>query len=132
MSTAHAKIDVHKKKISLNIGNNKVVFKGLTPISSTIKPICVMGLRERMELDLEARLMGETLILNKSRDPRKEDYEELIDLNEPLELRRNYHDYVDVDFEIEEGEIIDEAKFDTRIRDVKVIKDYPSFCDLVK
>ncbi|GJW96643.1 hypothetical protein Tco_0178451 [Tanacetum coccineum] len=48
-----------------------------------------IGLRERMELDLEARLMGETLILNRSFVPIYGDYIELNNLNEPLEPRRN-------------------------------------------
>ncbi|GKB04527.1 putative reverse transcriptase domain-containing protein [Tanacetum coccineum] len=59
-------------------------------------------LRERMELDLEARLMGETLVLNRSLDPFLEDYIELNDLNEPFELRRNQGD--DLMPTIEEGE----------------------------
>ncbi|GJW34326.1 ribonuclease H-like domain-containing protein [Tanacetum coccineum] len=45
-----------------------------------------------MDLDLEARLMGETLILNRSFDPLNRDCIELNDLNEPLELRRNQVD----------------------------------------
>ncbi|GKB68126.1 hypothetical protein Tco_0929538 [Tanacetum coccineum] len=49
-------------------------------------------LRERMELDLEARLMGETLMINRSLDPLNGDYIELNDLNEPFELRRNQGD----------------------------------------
>ncbi|GJV57673.1 hypothetical protein Tco_1458678 [Tanacetum coccineum] len=48
-----------------------------------------VGLREHMELDLEARLMGETLVLNRSLDPLYGDYIELNDLNVPLELRRD-------------------------------------------
>nr|GEU35045.1 zf-CCHC domain-containing protein/UBN2 domain-containing protein [Tanacetum cinerariifolium] len=46
------------------------------------------SLRERMEHDLEARIMGETLVLNRSLDPFFEDYIELNDFNVPLELRR--------------------------------------------
>nr|GEZ45712.1 hypothetical protein [Tanacetum cinerariifolium] len=53
-----------------------------------IKRVYMLSLRERMELDLEARLMGETLVLNRSLDPFFEDYIELNDLNVPLELRR--------------------------------------------
>ncbi|GJS22952.1 hypothetical protein Tco_0451584 [Tanacetum coccineum] len=68
LSTAHPKIDMFKRKITLRI-----------------------SLRERMELDLEGRLMGEDLILNRSLDL-YEDYIELNDLNEPLELRRNQFD----------------------------------------
>ncbi|GKB03357.1 homeodomain-like protein [Tanacetum coccineum] len=60
------------------------------------------SLRERMELDLEARLMGETLVLNRSLDPFLEDYIELKDLNEPFELRRNQGD--DLMPTIKEGE----------------------------
>ncbi|GKA07989.1 hypothetical protein Tco_0687320 [Tanacetum coccineum] len=55
-----------------------------------------------MKLDLEARLMGETLVLNRSLDPFLEDYIELNDLNEPFELRRNQGD--DLIPTIEEGE----------------------------
>ncbi|GKC66192.1 mitochondrial proton/calcium exchanger protein-like protein isoform X1, partial [Tanacetum coccineum] len=59
---------------------------------------------------LEARLMGETLVLNISLDPLYGDYIELNDLNVPLELKR---DQVD-DFmpTIEEGEEIDEPMID--------------------
>ncbi|GJV19467.1 retrovirus-related pol polyprotein from transposon TNT 1-94 [Tanacetum coccineum] len=69
LSTAHAKIDV---------------------------------LRECMKLDLEARLMGETLVFNRSLDPLCGDYVELNDLNVPLELRRDQVD--DLMPTIEEGE----------------------------
>ncbi|GJZ71363.1 hypothetical protein Tco_0635214 [Tanacetum coccineum] len=57
-----------------------------------------------MELDLEVRLMGETLVINRSLDPLNGDYIELNDLNEPFELRRTQGD----DFmpTIEEGEDI--------------------------
>ncbi|GKF35884.1 hypothetical protein Tco_0112642, partial [Tanacetum coccineum] len=81
--------------------------------------------RERMELDLEARLMGETLVLNRSLDPFSEDYIELNDLNEPIELRRNQRD--DLMPTIEEGEVIEE--FRTRNDDLDTgIDDYPSYC----
>ncbi|GJY52972.1 retrovirus-related pol polyprotein from transposon TNT 1-94 [Tanacetum coccineum] len=49
-------------------------------------------LRERTELDLEARLIGETLVLNRSLDPLNGDYIELNDLNVPLKLRRDQVD----------------------------------------
>ncbi|GJW65662.1 hypothetical protein Tco_0117546 [Tanacetum coccineum] len=79
-----------------------------------------------MELDLEARLMGETLVLNRSLDSFSEDYIELNDLNKPFELRRNQGD--DLMPTIEEGEVIEEfrtsdANLDTRINN------YPSYCD---
>nr|GEX22699.1 hypothetical protein [Tanacetum cinerariifolium] len=56
-----------------------------------------------MELDLEAWLMGETLVLNRSSDLLYGDYIELNDLNVPLELRRDQVD--DLMPTIEEGEI---------------------------
>ncbi|GJU12008.1 retrovirus-related pol polyprotein from transposon TNT 1-94 [Tanacetum coccineum] len=83
-------------------------------------------LREIMELDLEARLMGETLVLNRSLDPFLEDYIELKDLNEPFELRRTQGD--DLMPTIEEGKVIE--KFRTRNEDLDTgIDDYPSYCD---
>ncbi|GJW66492.1 hypothetical protein Tco_0120916 [Tanacetum coccineum] len=79
-----------------------------------------------MELDLEARLMGETLVLNRSLDPFLEDYIELNDLNEPFKLRRNQCD--DLMPTIEEGKVIEE--FRTRDEDLDTgIDDYPSYCD---
>ncbi|GJX47644.1 DNA-directed DNA polymerase [Tanacetum coccineum] len=102
LSTAHAKIDVFKRKITLRVRDEKIIFKSMKPTSSLIKKVYMLGLRERIELDLEARLMGETLVLNRSLDPLYGDYIELNDLNVSLELRR---DQVD-DFmpTIEEGE----------------------------
>ncbi|GJY51050.1 putative reverse transcriptase domain-containing protein [Tanacetum coccineum] len=89
LSTAHAKIDVLKKKITMRVGDEKIIFKSVRPASSVIKRVYMLCLRERMELDLEARLMGETLVINRSLDPLIGDYIELNDLNEPFELRRN-------------------------------------------
>ncbi|GKD23431.1 hypothetical protein Tco_1225134, partial [Tanacetum coccineum] len=86
----------------------------------------MLSLRERMKLDLEARLMGETLVLNRSLDPFLEDYIELNDLNKPFELRRNQGD--DLIPTIEEGEVIEE--FRTRDEDLNTgIDDYLSYCD---
>ncbi|GJU71901.1 hypothetical protein Tco_1263306 [Tanacetum coccineum] len=61
-STAHAKIDVFKRKITLRVGDEKIIFKSVKPAVSLIKRVYMLSLRERMELDLEARLMGETLV----------------------------------------------------------------------
>ncbi|GKF12653.1 hypothetical protein Tco_0050579, partial [Tanacetum coccineum] len=52
----------------------------------------MLSLRERIELDFEARIVGETLVLNRSSDPFFEDYIELNDLNVPLELKRDQVD----------------------------------------
>nr|GEX79470.1 hypothetical protein [Tanacetum cinerariifolium] len=108
LSTAHAKIDVFKKKIYLRVGDDNIVFKSDNPTSNIIKRVYMLGLRERMELDLEARLMGEALILNRSLDPKYGDYIKLNDLDEPYELgeiKRNDDD------------------------EIKGIDEYPSFCD---
>ncbi|GJU69959.1 hypothetical protein Tco_1256218 [Tanacetum coccineum] len=92
LSTACAKIDVYKRKITLRIGKENIIFKSVKPASSLIKRVYMLSLRERMELDLEARLMGETLVLNRSLDHFLEDYIELNNLNEPFKLRRNQGD----------------------------------------
>ncbi|GJY32515.1 hypothetical protein Tco_0416984 [Tanacetum coccineum] len=60
LSTAQAKIDVFKRKITLRVGEEKIIFKSVKPASSLIKRVYMLSLRERMKLDLEARLMGET------------------------------------------------------------------------
>ncbi|GKE39227.1 putative reverse transcriptase domain-containing protein [Tanacetum coccineum] len=118
LTTTRAKIDVYKRKITLRVGEEKIIFKSVKPY--------MPSLRERMELDLEARLMGETLVLNRSLDPFLEDYIELNDLNEPFELRRKQGDYLMPT--IEEGDVIKE--FRTRDEDLDIgIDDYPSYCD---
>ncbi|GJV15789.1 uncharacterized mitochondrial protein-like protein [Tanacetum coccineum] len=133
LSTAHAKIDVFKKKIASRVGDDKIVFKSDNPTSNIIRRVYALELRERVELDLEARLMGEALILNRSLDPMYGDYIELTDLNEPLELRRNQVE--DLGPTIEDGEIIDEPMEDivkTRNDDNEIsngIDEYPSCCD---
>ncbi|GKD78380.1 putative reverse transcriptase domain-containing protein [Tanacetum coccineum] len=102
LSTAHDKIDVYKRKITLKVGEEKIIFKSVKPASSLIKRVYMLILRERMELDLEARLMGETL------------------------LRINQGD--DLMPTIEEGEVIEE--FRTRDEDLDIgIDGYPSYCD---
>ncbi|GJS37967.1 homeodomain-like protein [Tanacetum coccineum] len=102
------------------------------------------GLRERMELDLEARLMGEDLILKRSLDLTYEDYIELNDLNKPLKIRRNQVE--DLGPTIEDGEVIDKPMVDivkTRNDDeivgfnrnddeIEGIDEYLSFCDFDK
>ncbi|GKB23164.1 putative reverse transcriptase domain-containing protein [Tanacetum coccineum] len=105
LSTAHANIDVFKRKITLRVGEEKIIFKSVKPASSLIKRVYMLSLRERMELDLEVRLMGETLVLNRSLDPLYGDYIELNDLNVSLELRRDQVNNLMPT--IEEGEVID-------------------------
>ncbi|GJU52133.1 retrovirus-related pol polyprotein from transposon TNT 1-94 [Tanacetum coccineum] len=129
LSTAHAKIGVFKRKITLRVGDDKIVFKSDNPTKKIIRRVYALGLRERIELDLEARLMGKALILNRSLDPVYGDYIELNDLKEPLELRRNQVE--DLGPTIKEGEVIDEPIEDivrTRNGDNR-IDEYPSFYD---
>ncbi|GKB46918.1 putative reverse transcriptase domain-containing protein, partial [Tanacetum coccineum] len=126
LSTARTKIDVYKRKITLRVREEKIIFKSDKPASSLIRRVYMLSLRERMELDLEVRFMGETLVLNRSLNPFLEDYIELNDLNEPYELRRIQGD--DLMPTIEEGRVIEE--FRNRNEDLDAgINDYPSYCD---
>nr|GEY16985.1 putative reverse transcriptase domain-containing protein [Tanacetum cinerariifolium] len=130
LSTAHAKIDVFKRKITLRVKEEKIIFKSVKPTSSLIKRVYMLSLKERMKLDLEARLMGETLVLNRSLDPFFRDYIELNDLNVPLELRRDQVD--DLMSTIKKDEVIEKfrARNDTRM--VGKFFGYPSECDYNK
>nr|GEY56784.1 hypothetical protein [Tanacetum cinerariifolium] len=104
LSIAHAKIDVFERKTTLRV--------------------------EKERIDLEARLMGETLILNRSFDLLYGDYIELNDLNEPLELKTNQVD--DLKPIVKEGEVVNEPMIDivkTRCDFIGGLDDYPSNCD---
>ncbi|GKC19547.1 retrovirus-related pol polyprotein from transposon TNT 1-94 [Tanacetum coccineum] len=127
LSTAHAKIDVFKRKITLRVGDEKIIFKSVKPGSSLIKRVYMLSLRERMELDLEARLMGETLVLNRALDPLYGDYIELNDLNVPLELRT--YQVNNLMPTIEEGEVIEEFRARNDARMVSKNFGYPSNYD---
>ncbi|GKC86464.1 putative reverse transcriptase domain-containing protein [Tanacetum coccineum] len=130
LSTVHAKIDVFKRKITLWVGEEKIIFKSIKPASSLIKRVYMVSLKERMELDLEARLMGETLVLNRSLDPFFKDYIELNDFNVPLELRRDQvHDLMPT---IEEGKVIEEFRARNDARMISKIFAYPSDCNHYK
>ncbi|GJT13844.1 putative reverse transcriptase domain-containing protein [Tanacetum coccineum] len=98
LSTAHAKIDVFKRKITLRVGEEKIIFK--------------------------TRLMGATLVLNRSQDPLYGDNIELNDLDVPLELKRDQVD--DLMPTIEEGEVIKEVKARNDNEMVSKIFGYPS------
>nr|GEX49952.1 putative reverse transcriptase domain-containing protein [Tanacetum cinerariifolium] len=89
LSTTCAKIDVFKRKITLRVGEEKINFKSVKAASSLIKRVYMLSLKERMELDLKAKLMGETLVLNRSLDPFFEDYIELNNLNDKMEYKGN-------------------------------------------
>nr|GEV14594.1 hypothetical protein [Tanacetum cinerariifolium] len=129
LSTAHAKINVYKRKITLKVRKENIIFKSGKPTRSLINRVYMLSFRERMELDFEARLIGETLVLNRSLDPFFEDYIKLNDLNEPFELRRNQGSYLMPTKA--EGEVIEELR--TRDEDLDTgINDYPSYCDYDK
>nr|GEY29012.1 hypothetical protein [Tanacetum cinerariifolium] len=57
LSTACAKIDIFKRNITLRVGEENIIFKSVKPVSNLIKRVYMLSLRERMELDLEARLI---------------------------------------------------------------------------
>ncbi|GKB52624.1 hypothetical protein Tco_0903377 [Tanacetum coccineum] len=71
--------------------------------------------------------MGNALRKNRSHDPKFEDYIELNDLNEPIELRRDQVD--DLMPTIEEGEVIKEVKARSDARIISKIYGYPSNYD---
>ncbi|GJY89995.1 homeodomain-like protein [Tanacetum coccineum] len=133
LSIAHAIINMFKAKITISVG---IFFKSNKPTSNIIMRIYALILIKSIELDLEARVMGNALRKNRSHDPKFEDYFELSDLNEPLELR---HDQVvDLGPTIKEGKVVDtpiKEMVKTRYDDDKItieIKDYPSFSNLDK
>ncbi|GJV28207.1 putative reverse transcriptase domain-containing protein [Tanacetum coccineum] len=111
----------------LSIAHAKIIFKSVKPASSLIRRVYMLSLREQMELDLEARLIGETLVLNRSKDPLYGDYIELNNLNVPLELRRDQVD--DLMPTIEEGEVIEEVKARNDNKMISKIFGYPSNYD---
>ncbi|GJR75843.1 hypothetical protein Tco_0088208 [Tanacetum coccineum] len=116
-------------KITLRIREERIIFKSVKPASSLIMRVYMLSLRERIEFDLGNRLLGESLVINRSLDPLNGDYIKLNDLNEPFKLRRNQGD--DLMPTIEEGELIEE--FRTRDDELDIgIDDYPSCCDYDK
>nr|GEY17822.1 hypothetical protein [Tanacetum cinerariifolium] len=130
LCTAHIKVDVFKRKITLRVGDDKNIFKSVKLASSLIKRVYMLSLRERMDLDLEAKLMGETLILNRPFDPLYGDYIELNDLTELQELRRNQVD--GLESIVEEGRVVNEPMLDifkNRCDFIVGLDDYPSGCD---
>ncbi|GJS90103.1 hypothetical protein Tco_0772739 [Tanacetum coccineum] len=113
-----------KRKNTLRVGDVKIVFKSDYPTSNIIIRVYALGPRERMEFDLEATLIGEALVLNRSLDPVCIDYIELNDLNEPVELKRNQVE--DLGPMIEEGEVIYEPMEDiVKTRNDDEIDEYP-------
>ncbi|GKF33236.1 putative reverse transcriptase domain-containing protein, partial [Tanacetum coccineum] len=48
LSLARVKINVYKRKITLRVGDEKIIFKSIKPASSLIKRVYMLSLRERM------------------------------------------------------------------------------------
>ncbi|GJU24192.1 putative reverse transcriptase domain-containing protein [Tanacetum coccineum] len=87
LSTTHAKIDVFKRKITLRVGEEKLVFKSVKPTTSIIKRVFMLK-----NLDSKTELVGED---DELFDPLYGNYIELNDLNTLLEPKMNQ----DVDLE---------------------------------
>ncbi|GJX39530.1 ribonuclease H-like domain-containing protein [Tanacetum coccineum] len=86
LSTAHSKIDVFKRKITLRVGEEKLVFKSVKPATSIIKRVFMIK-----SLDSKTKLIKE---VDESFDPIYGNYIELNDLDTPLETKTDQ----DVDF----------------------------------
>ncbi|GJS65994.1 ribonuclease H-like domain-containing protein [Tanacetum coccineum] len=84
LSTAHSKIDVFKRKITLRVGEEKLVFKSIKPATSIIKRVFVIK-----SIDLKMNFVRED---DGSFDPTYGDYPELNDLETPLETKTDRDD----------------------------------------
>ncbi|GJR52316.1 hypothetical protein Tco_1402837 [Tanacetum coccineum] len=81
LSTPHAKIDVFKRKFTLRVGEEKLVFKSVKPATSIIRMVYMV--KERTDIDSKTKFVGEAI--NESFDPLYGNYIELNDLDMPLE-----------------------------------------------
>nr|GEW83076.1 Gag-Pol polyprotein [Tanacetum cinerariifolium] len=86
LSTAHAKIDVFKRKITLRAGEEKIVFKSIKHATSIIRRVYML----RTNLDSKTELIGE--VVNKSFNPHYGDYIKLNNLDMPIEPKINQDD----------------------------------------
>ncbi|GJR91138.1 ribonuclease H-like domain-containing protein [Tanacetum coccineum] len=82
LSTAHAKIDAFKRKNTLRVREEKLVFKSIKATNIIRR---VYMLNERSDLDSKFELIGEAI--NESFDPHYGNYIKLNDLDVPLETR---------------------------------------------
>ncbi|GKC04295.1 hypothetical protein Tco_0995905 [Tanacetum coccineum] len=96
MMEQEASVNVMPLLTYLNLGLGELAHTKLTVELEDRTLKYPKGIAENFErqdgLDLEARLIRETLVLNRSLGPFLEDYIKLNDLNEPFELRRNQGD----------------------------------------
>ncbi|GJW18804.1 hypothetical protein Tco_0026240 [Tanacetum coccineum] len=88
LSTAHSKIDVFKRKITLRVGEEKLVFKSVKPATSIIKRVFVIK-----SLDSKTNFIGEG---DESFDPIYGSYIELNDLDTPLKTKTDRDDFVPI------------------------------------
>nr|GEV99197.1 hypothetical protein [Tanacetum cinerariifolium] len=121
-----ASVSVMPLSTYLNLGLGELAHTKLTVELADRTVKYPKGIAENVLV--EARIIGETLVLNRSLDPLYGDYIELNDLNVPLELRRDQVD--DLIPTIEECEVIDEPMIDIiKTRNNESFDEYHSFCD---
>nr|GEV48978.1 RNA-directed DNA polymerase [Tanacetum cinerariifolium] len=89
LSTADAKIDVFKRKFTLRVGEEKLIFKSIKPDTSIIRRVYMI--KERMDPDSKTEFIRKAA--NESFDPLYDNYIELNDLDMPLEPRMNRDDF---------------------------------------
>ncbi|GKB20340.1 RNA-directed DNA polymerase [Tanacetum coccineum] len=89
LSTAHDKIDVFKRKFTLRVGEEKLVFKSIKLATSIIRRVYMV--KERT--DLGSKTESVVKAINESFDPLYGNYIELNDLDMPLEPRMNQDDF---------------------------------------
>ncbi|GJW61756.1 ribonuclease H-like domain-containing protein [Tanacetum coccineum] len=88
LSTAHSKIDVFKRKTTLRVGEEKLVFKSVKPATSIIKRVFVIKI-----LDSKTNFIGEG---DELFNPIYGGYIELNDLDTPLETKTDRDDFVPI------------------------------------
>nr|GEZ22981.1 hypothetical protein [Tanacetum cinerariifolium] len=81
LSTAHSKIDVYKRKFTIRVREEKLVFKSIKTTTSIIRRVFMLK-----DLDSKTKLIRED---DESFDPLYGNYIELNDLDSPLELATN-------------------------------------------
>ncbi|GJU11895.1 ribonuclease H-like domain-containing protein [Tanacetum coccineum] len=90
LSTAYSKIDVYKRKNTLRVGEEKLIFKSIKPATSIIKRVFMLK-----DLDSRPKLVRED---DESFDPLYGNYIELNDLDTPLKLKTNQDVYFEPTF----------------------------------
>ncbi|GJV61486.1 hypothetical protein Tco_1467586 [Tanacetum coccineum] len=89
LSTAHAKIVVFKRKLTLRVREKKFVFKSIKPATRIIRGVYMV--KERTNLDSKTEFVGEAI--NESFKLLNGNYIKLNDLDMPLEPRMNQDEF---------------------------------------